>query len=120
MLHDLLHLLEALILLLICRIIFWPTLILSKHKKMWVKRNCNSIVNGLRVRLLFKFCLSIRICCLEPLPLIRPILEFDVQLLENKFFNGYKEGNRVTGGSHPLRFITTCDKSLLPYIICHR
>jgi hypothetical protein len=27
----------------------------------------------------------------------------------------------LTRGDHnPLRFITTCDKSLLPYIICHR
>jgi hypothetical protein len=25
-----------------------------------------------------------------------------------------------TGRSHPLRFITTCDKNLLPYIISHR
>ena len=31
MLHDLLHLLEALILLLIYRILFWPTPILSKY-----------------------------------------------------------------------------------------
>ena len=38
MLHDLLHLLEALILLLICRIIFWPTPILSKHKKKMGKK----------------------------------------------------------------------------------
>ena len=33
MLHDILHLLEALILLLIYRIIFWPTPILSKYQR---------------------------------------------------------------------------------------
>ena len=27
--------------------------------------------------------------------LVRPILEGDVQLLENKFSNGYREGDRV-------------------------
>jgi hypothetical protein len=26
----------------------------------------------------------------------------------------------ATGRSHPLRFITMCDKNLLPYIISHR
>jgi hypothetical protein len=35
------------------------------------------------------------LCPLIPLPIVRPILEIDVQLLENEFVNGYKEGDRV-------------------------
>ena len=27
--------------------------------------------------------------------MVRPILEFDVQLLENEYFNDYREGDRV-------------------------
>ena len=39
--------------------------------------------------------LSNPIWCLEPLPLVRPILEFDVQLLENEFLNKHKEVDRL-------------------------
>jgi len=35
------------------------------------------------------------LCRLVVLPLVRPILEGDVQLLENEFSNGYREGDRV-------------------------
>jgi hypothetical protein len=59
------------------------------------KTDFNSVINGLRIRPLSKSCLSISLCRLEPLPLVRPILEFDVQLLENEFLNGYREGDRV-------------------------
>ena len=38
---------------------------------------------------------SIHIYCLEPLPLVRPILEIDIQLLENEFVSWYREGDRV-------------------------
>lgn len=39
--------------------------------------------------------LSIVICHLIPLTLVRLILELDVQLLEIEFVNSYKDGNRV-------------------------
>lgn len=42
-----------------------------------------------------KICLSVPLCHLPPLPLVRPILEVDVQLLKNKFINGYCKGNRL-------------------------
>jgi hypothetical protein len=64
-------------------------------KKKLEKTDFNSVINGLRIRPLSKSRLSIPICRLEPLPLVRPILEFDVQLLENEFLNGYREGDRV-------------------------
>ena len=37
----------------------------------------------------------IPLCWLIPLHVVRPILEIDVQLLENEFVNGYREGDRV-------------------------
>lgn len=39
--------------------------------------------------------LSISLCKLIPLLLVRSILEVDVQLLKNEFVNGYREGNKV-------------------------
>ncbi len=64
-------------------------------KRKLEKTDFNSVINSLRIRPLSKSRLSIPICRLEPLPLVRPILEFDVQLLENEFLNGYREGDRV-------------------------
>ena len=37
----------------------------------------------------------ISLCQLILLPIVRPILAINVQLLENKFMNGYREGDRV-------------------------
>ena len=59
------------------------------------KTNFDSIINGLRIRHFSKSRLFISICCLKPLGLVRPILEFDVQLLENEFLNRYREGDCV-------------------------
>ena len=59
------------------------------------KTNFNYVINGLRIRPHSKSHLSIPICRLEPLPLVRPILKSDVQLLENEYLNGYREGDRV-------------------------
>lgn len=42
-----------------------------------------------------KSCLSMQLCHLLPLPLVRPILKLDVQLLDNKFVNAYHEGGIV-------------------------
>ena len=59
------------------------------------KINFNSVINGLRIRPLSKSRLSIPICHLESLPLVRPFLKYDIQLFENEFLNGYREGDRV-------------------------
>ena len=67
----------------------------AASKKKLEKIDFNFVINALRIRPLCKSRSSIPICCLETLPLVRPILEFDVQLLENKIFNGYREGDRV-------------------------
>ena len=64
-------------------------------KRKLEKIDINSLINDLQIQPLSKLCLSIPICRLEPLPLVRPILEFDVQLLENEFLNGYRKGDRV-------------------------
>ena len=69
--------------------------IVKTSKRKLEKTNFNSVINGLRIRRLSKFCLFVPICRLESLPLVRPILEFDVQLLENEFLNVYREGDRV-------------------------
>lgn len=47
------------------------------------------VIYGLRIRPFGKPCLSVPICHLVSLPLIRPILEVDVQLLENELVNGF-------------------------------
>ena len=59
------------------------------------KTNFNFVINRLRIPPLSKSRLSILLCRLEPLPLVRPTLDFDVQLLENEFLNGYRGGDRV-------------------------
>ena len=59
------------------------------------KIDFNSVINSLRIRSLSKSHLSILICHLEPLPSVRLILDFDVQLLDNEFLNGYREGDRI-------------------------
>ena len=42
-----------------------------------------------------KFYLLIPLCCFHILSLVQPIIEGDVQRLENEFVNGYREGDRV-------------------------
>ena len=67
----------------------------AASKKKLEKIDFNFVINALQIRPLSKSRSSIPICCLEPLPLVRPIFEFDVQLFDNEFFNGYREGDRV-------------------------
>ena len=88
-------------------IIFWHRHYRSIKKKL-EKTNFNYDINCLRIRPLSKFYLSIPICRLEPLSLIRPILEFDVQLLENEFLSGYKKDDRVLYVS----IVNDCGESL--------
>lgn len=59
------------------------------------KIDLNLVISNLRMRSLSEPCLSNPICCLEPFPLVEPILEVDVQLLKNKCVGGYREGNCV-------------------------
>lgn len=39
--------------------------------------------------------LNVPLCCLLLLPLVRSISELEVQLLENEFVNGYRDGDKV-------------------------
>ena len=55
----------------------------------------NLVIYALCIRPLGKPCISVPICHLVSLPLVRPILEVDVQLLENEFVNGYREDNKI-------------------------
>ena len=56
---------------------------------------CGRVDDYLRIRPLSKSRLSIPICHLESLPLIGSFLEFDIQVFENEFLNGYREGDHV-------------------------
>jgi len=44
---------------------------------------------------LTKSCLNVPLCCFLLLPLARPTFEPEVQLLENEFVNGYRDGDKV-------------------------
>ena len=55
----------------------------------------NSIINQLRAIPYEKSRFCVSLCRLVVLPLVRRILEGDVQLLETEFSNGYREGDRV-------------------------
>lgn len=65
------------------------------HMRDLQNTNFNSLIGGLRMKPFSKSRFSIPLCRLIPLPVVRPILEIDVQLLENEFVNGYREGDRV-------------------------
>ena len=59
------------------------------------KTDFNSIINQLRAIPYEKSQFCVPLCRLVVLPLVRPILEGVVQLLETGFSNGYREGERV-------------------------
>ena len=59
------------------------------------RTNFNSLIGGLCMKPHSKSRLSPSFCRLIPLPLVRLVLEVDVQLLKNEFVNGYQEGDRV-------------------------
>ena len=58
-----------------------------------MKTDFNFVINGLRIRPHSKSHLFIHVYHLKPLLLVRPILKFNVQLLENEFLNGYRKGD---------------------------
>lgn len=64
-------------------------------KKLEKKKNFSSIISSLWMCPFFKSCFLMPICRLEPLPVLRSILEIDVYLLENDFSSGYREGNSM-------------------------
>lgn len=39
--------------------------------------------------------MHVPLCCMIPLLVVKPILEVDMRLLENKFKNGYRDGDMV-------------------------
>ena len=112
LLHDFFHLLYALIWLLICKITFWRTPTLKQHKKRsWRKQISTLSSMAFKFGYFKKSRSFIPTCRLKPLPLVRPIREFDVHLLENKFLNGYRA--RV---GHSYMYIIA---QLWRKVICH-
>ena len=59
------------------------------------KHDLNSVISRLCIKLEAKLWLKIPLCRLQPLPLMWPINNVDVQQLENEFVIGYRDGNRV-------------------------
>lgn len=69
---------------------------------MWVTQNINfiSLIGDRCTKPYSKSRIAILLCHLFLLSLVRLILNVDVQLLENKFVNGYREDDRVLYVSH--------------------
>jgi hypothetical protein len=65
------------------------------HMRYLQNTNFNYLIGGLRMKPFSKSRVSIPLCRLISLPIVRPILAIDVQLLENEFVNGYRKGDRV-------------------------
>ena len=59
------------------------------------KEDSNGVIQRLRIKPNGKSRLSILLCRLRALPLVRPISEVDVQQLECDFVMGYRKGDRV-------------------------
>ena len=59
------------------------------------KQDSINVIDQLHIKPEEKSRLKIPLCQLQALPLVRPINEVDVQCLENKFVNGYRDGDRV-------------------------
>ena len=75
------------------------------------KTNSNSMKGSIFLRPINKYRLSILLCCLKTLGKVRPILEVDVQLLENDFVNGYRcNHSNVT---NELKYTSRCIGNML-------
>jgi hypothetical protein len=59
------------------------------------KEDSIGVIQRLRIKPTGKSCLSIPLCRLRALPLVRPISEVEVQRLECEFVMGYRERDRV-------------------------
>ena len=59
------------------------------------KQDSVAVINCLRMTPISKSHLLIPLCRMRIFPLVRPVIEGDVQRLENKFVNGYREGDRM-------------------------
>jgi hypothetical protein len=59
------------------------------------KEDSIGVIQRLRIKPTSKSRLSIPLCRLRALPLVRPISEVEVQCLECEFVMGYQEGDRV-------------------------
>lgn len=68
----------------------------SEHEiRLCTTTNSVVVINGLRNKPVEKSQLCIPLCRLVSYPKVRPVLEADVQKLQNKFVRGYKEGDRM-------------------------
>ena len=63
--------------------------------RMSHKEDTNFVIHEVRMKPLSKSHFNIPICCMRALSLVRPINEIEVQRLEKKFVNGYREGDRA-------------------------
>ena len=63
----------------------------QKLKKLH-NTNFTIVISSLRMLHANKFYMYILLCHMIPLLAIRPILEVDMQLLENEFNNGHRDG----------------------------
>lgn len=65
------------------------------HMRNLQNTNFNYLIGGLRMKPLSNSRFLLPLCRLILLSVVRPILKIDVQLLKNKFVNGYRKGGRV-------------------------
>lgn len=63
---------------------------LSRHKGDSIK-----VVKDFMIKPEEKATFRIPLCRMQALPIVRPIIEADVQMLEQEFVNGYRDGDRV-------------------------
>ena len=75
------------------------------------KQDSVAVINWLQMMPVLKSCLFIPLCRFRTLPLVRPIIEDDVQRLENKFVNGYRKGHCMLYVSPYNNFYHTLDIS---------
>lgn len=54
-----------------------------------------SIINDLRIKSVNKCCMNIPLCRMQPMPMVCPIMDVDVDLLYNEFINEYRGGDHV-------------------------
>ena len=59
------------------------------------KKNSNAVIHRIWIKPLFKSRFVNSLCCLQCIPLIRPINEVDVARLENEFVMDYRDGDRA-------------------------
>lgn len=65
------------------------------HLRRLPKKDFVSIINDLRIKSVNKCCMNIPLCRMQPMPMVCPIMDVDVDLLYNEFINEYRGGDHV-------------------------